>query len=242
MPNLTPAVYKRIAKVEAPGAYASTSTGFEPLVAVLSGGMRPTLLDALAQAVLPRTHSILNAAGARVVAFGDADVFANVNTPEDLAKLEAFVPPEPTDAFFGFVGRLTRVVATLDPTEMCGRGVRQAMPLLQLVEPTVTEELRSMLRTVISFENQPERLNAYDEAVLAPAWRAAIGVNTIDFYFLGLMRDLIPPSRAMDDYEIGEVAVALARLGNSESALIAIYERVYPEVRNMPDVDRKRKS
>jgi molybdopterin-guanine dinucleotide biosynthesis protein A len=89
MPRLTRAVYLELLKAcgEAPGAYALTSAGQEPLVAILSGAMRAEILKALARDQLPRTHVVLDAAGAKPVFFADAAPFANVNTPGDLERL-----------------------------------------------------------------------------------------------------------------------------------------------------------
>jgi molybdopterin-guanine dinucleotide biosynthesis protein A len=91
MPLLTPAVYEALknAAAGAPGAYARTPAGVEPLVAVLSAGIRTMLLSVLALDTLPRAHIALDAAGARALDFGDETPFANVNTPADLACLEA---------------------------------------------------------------------------------------------------------------------------------------------------------
>jgi molybdopterin-guanine dinucleotide biosynthesis protein A len=61
--------------------------GEEPLVAVLDAALCPRLLEALVADDLPRTHRVLDAAGARAVAFDDAAPFANVNTPADLERL-----------------------------------------------------------------------------------------------------------------------------------------------------------
>ena len=62
------------------------AAGIEPLVAVLSPDVRPHLLEALS-GTPPRTHVALDRAGVRAVRFDDAAPFANVNTPDDLARL-----------------------------------------------------------------------------------------------------------------------------------------------------------
>jgi molybdenum cofactor guanylyltransferase len=69
------------------GAYSETVDGFEPLVAVLGARMREAMLGALAQDELPRTHAVLDAAGAARVFFEDRRAFINVNTPADLERL-----------------------------------------------------------------------------------------------------------------------------------------------------------
>jgi molybdopterin-guanine dinucleotide biosynthesis protein A len=89
MPLLTSEIYVALVEAcgKAPGAYATTTNGVEPLVAVLDADMREALLKALERDELPRTHAILDAAGARALAFADASPFENVNTPGDLERL-----------------------------------------------------------------------------------------------------------------------------------------------------------
>lgn len=87
MPLLTPDIYRALAAVDAPGAYASTKAGVEPLVAVLGASMLAEIGKVLKRDELPRTHVALDAAGARAVAFEDMHRFANINSPDDLAKL-----------------------------------------------------------------------------------------------------------------------------------------------------------
>ena len=89
MPLLTREIYDRLLEAceGASGAYAATSAGVEPLVAVLGANMRDTLLHALRADELPRTHVVLDAAGARAVQFADPRPFENVNTPADLLRL-----------------------------------------------------------------------------------------------------------------------------------------------------------
>lgn len=89
MPLLTRDIYDRLwsAGEGTSGAYAATSAGVEPLVAVLDTRMRDALLDALRADELPRTHVVLDAAGARAVQFADLRSFENVNTPAELARV-----------------------------------------------------------------------------------------------------------------------------------------------------------
>jgi molybdopterin-guanine dinucleotide biosynthesis protein A len=89
MPLLTRAIYDTLTQTGGAGSYANTARGVEPLVAILSGGMRAKLLEALAKDALPRTHAVLDAAGANAVMFDDLRPFTNVNTPDDLARLSA---------------------------------------------------------------------------------------------------------------------------------------------------------
>jgi molybdenum cofactor guanylyltransferase len=89
MPLLDGGIFRALMQaVEgAPGAYAETADGFEPLVAVLRASMQGALLAAFARNELPRTHAVLDAAGAVRVLFEDRRVFINVNTPADLDRL-----------------------------------------------------------------------------------------------------------------------------------------------------------
>jgi molybdopterin-guanine dinucleotide biosynthesis protein A len=90
MPLLSREIFTTLAAAcdTAPGAYAATTKGVEPLVAILDAGMHAALLEALERANLPRTHAILDAAGARSVPFADCGPFKNINTPEDLDQLQ----------------------------------------------------------------------------------------------------------------------------------------------------------
>jgi molybdopterin-guanine dinucleotide biosynthesis protein A len=89
MPLLDASIYRTLLREagDGPGVYAETAAGLEPLVAVLDTRIGPALLKALANDDLPRTHAVLDAAGARPVWFDDAHLFANVNTPDDLERL-----------------------------------------------------------------------------------------------------------------------------------------------------------
>ena len=90
MPLLTPDIYERLrTQAGRGGAYAQTSAGVEPLVAILHARARSTLLEALVGPRIPRTHAALDAAEASPVTFADAQPFANVNTPADLDRLSA---------------------------------------------------------------------------------------------------------------------------------------------------------
>lgn len=90
MPFLTREMYDRLAQAcdAKPGAYAVSPKSDEPLVAILGGTLRAALLETLALPDLPRTHKVLDAAGAVAVPFEAAAPFANINTPEDLAAAE----------------------------------------------------------------------------------------------------------------------------------------------------------
>lgn len=86
MPLLTADVY-RVLMREAKSAFAISPRGSEALVAVLSPALLAPLSEGLARERVPRTDAALTTAGARGVAFADAAPFANVNAPEDLARL-----------------------------------------------------------------------------------------------------------------------------------------------------------
>lgn len=87
MPMLDASIYRSLGAKGGVGAYAQTADGYEPLVAVLSAGVLPVLTAALARDDLPRTHAVLDAAGAVPVMFEDRRAFSNVNTPADLERL-----------------------------------------------------------------------------------------------------------------------------------------------------------
>jgi molybdopterin-guanine dinucleotide biosynthesis protein A len=95
MPSLDGDIYRALIQaVEgAPGAYAETVDGFEPLVSVLGASMRGALVRALARREPLRTHAVLDAAGAVRVMFEDRRAFANINTPADVAGIT--LPPPP---------------------------------------------------------------------------------------------------------------------------------------------------
>jgi molybdopterin-guanine dinucleotide biosynthesis protein A len=90
MPFLTREIYDALAQAcqAAPGAYARSAKGEEPLVAILSANMRGALVEALERATLPRTHKVLDGAGAVSIFIAETGAFANVNTSEDLAAAE----------------------------------------------------------------------------------------------------------------------------------------------------------
>ena len=86
MPLITESVYRALLR-EGTSVYAVSPRGAEALVAVLRRDALPALLTTLAHDKLPRTVAALEAVGARAVAFDEAAPFANVNTPDDLARL-----------------------------------------------------------------------------------------------------------------------------------------------------------
>lgn len=88
MPLLAPPVFQRLAR-EPAGGWAISPAGDEPLVCVLPATLRDVLAGAIEVSPIPRVVQVLAEAGACGVAFGADWPFANVNTPEDLARLEA---------------------------------------------------------------------------------------------------------------------------------------------------------
>lgn len=87
MPLLDEAVYRALMR-EGGSVYAVSPRGAEALVAVLERSLLAPLLATLSDDTIPRTDVALVAAGARGFAFADAAPFANVNSPDDLARLE----------------------------------------------------------------------------------------------------------------------------------------------------------
>jgi molybdopterin-guanine dinucleotide biosynthesis protein A len=71
------------------GAYAVTPDGPQALCAVWPVSAWNTLIGYMGNGVHPPVREALEAAGVRPVYFEDASPFANVNTPDDLAALEA---------------------------------------------------------------------------------------------------------------------------------------------------------
>jgi molybdenum cofactor guanylyltransferase len=87
MPLLTADIYEGLSSVGGIGAYARTSAGVEPLVAVLGVGARAALVSVLDGNQVPRMQVVLDAVGAASVLFEDQRAFTNVNTPADLERL-----------------------------------------------------------------------------------------------------------------------------------------------------------
>ena len=78
--------------VEAAGdgaAMAATAEGRQPLCAVWPVAALPQVVEALRDGAHPPTWRVLESLGAVRVMHDDADSFANLNTREDLARLEA---------------------------------------------------------------------------------------------------------------------------------------------------------
>ncbi len=87
MPLLDADVFRALMR-ESGSVYALSPRGPEALVAVLERTLLAPLLSTLDAEKIPRTDAALVAAGARGVAFADAAPFANVNTPDDLVRLQ----------------------------------------------------------------------------------------------------------------------------------------------------------
>ncbi len=89
-PRLPDDLYVRlIQRAEGGAAMAETSDGLEPLCALWPVSALPTVREALAGGAHPPTWQVLERLGARKVWFESRQAFANVNTREDLAALEA---------------------------------------------------------------------------------------------------------------------------------------------------------
>jgi molybdenum cofactor guanylyltransferase len=70
-------------------AMAETADGRQPLCAVWPVSALPTLREVLEGGAHPPTWAVLERLGARKVRFDPPEVFANINTREDLAAVEA---------------------------------------------------------------------------------------------------------------------------------------------------------
>ena len=86
LPLVTPEIFKALS-AHAVGAYAVSKSGIEPLVCVLPSSALAVVLEALSSPEVPRVVSVMERIGAVAVRFDDARAFLNVNTPEDLARL-----------------------------------------------------------------------------------------------------------------------------------------------------------
>jgi molybdenum cofactor guanylyltransferase len=90
VPLLPEDLYVRLLTAAGEGAaIAETAEGRQPLCAVWPVRALPVLTTALAGGAHPPTWRMLEEVGAIKVRFEDAALFANLNTREDLARLEA---------------------------------------------------------------------------------------------------------------------------------------------------------
>lgn len=89
-PLLPDDLYVRlIENAEGGAALAETTDGLEPLCALWPVAALPIVRDALADGAHPPTWRVLERIGARKVPFESREAFANVNTRDDLAAIEA---------------------------------------------------------------------------------------------------------------------------------------------------------
>jgi molybdopterin-guanine dinucleotide biosynthesis protein A len=89
-PLLPDDLYARLAAAAGAGAaMAETSEGRQPLCAIWPVSTLPSLTQALTGGAHPPTWRMLEQAGAVKVRFDEVGAFANLNTREDLARLEA---------------------------------------------------------------------------------------------------------------------------------------------------------
>lgn len=94
LPLLPDDLYARLAAAAGDGAaMAETAEGRQPLCAIWPVTALPALTEALAGGAHPPTWRMLEATGAVKVHFDSAEAFANLNTREDLARLEALYVP-----------------------------------------------------------------------------------------------------------------------------------------------------
>jgi len=227
MPKLNARVYRTLAAADERGAYARTAQGDEPLVAVLSPDMHAVLIEALSRDRVPRTVEVLAAAGARAVDFDDSEFFVNVNTPQDLARLQALLPPEgpePAPAFFEFLRNLDSAIDALHAGERATWSRRQARALLDVLTPHMPAPVLEIF--------QSARAGASDLAAPLNAaferHKKAGGKNGLEYQILCLLNDLVGDQRPMDAYEVTECAVIMVRLGVSEADLVRAYVEANP--------------
>ena len=91
-PLLPDDLYVRLLERAVVGAaMATTSEGRQPLCALWPVAALPVVREALAGGAHPPTWQMLERLGARKVRFARAEAFANVNTREDLAAVQARV-------------------------------------------------------------------------------------------------------------------------------------------------------
>jgi molybdopterin-guanine dinucleotide biosynthesis protein A len=92
-PLLPDDLYVRLLEqADSGAAMATTSDGRQPLCAVWPVAALPAVREALADGAHPPTWQLLGRLGARQVLFEPADAFANVNTRDELAVVEARRP------------------------------------------------------------------------------------------------------------------------------------------------------
>jgi molybdenum cofactor guanylyltransferase len=90
VPMLPADLYVRLATIAAGGAaMAESSEGRQPLCSVWPVDALSAVSDAIAGGSHPPTWRVLEAAGALKLRVDPPELFANVNTREDLARLEA---------------------------------------------------------------------------------------------------------------------------------------------------------
>ena len=91
-PLLPDDLYVRLLeRAEGGAAMAATSDGRQPLCALWPVAALPVIREALAGGAHPPTWQVLERLGAHKVLFGPPEAFANVNTRDDLAAVEARV-------------------------------------------------------------------------------------------------------------------------------------------------------
>jgi molybdopterin-guanine dinucleotide biosynthesis protein A len=89
-PLLPDDLYVRLLeRADGGAAMAETSDGRQPLCAIWPVAALPTVREALSGGAHPPTWQMLERIGARKVVFEHADAFANINTRDDLAAVEA---------------------------------------------------------------------------------------------------------------------------------------------------------
>ena len=94
VPQLPADLFERLAAAAGSGAaLVETAEGLQPMCAIWPVSALPVLGDALAQGAHPAVWRMLEQLGAVRVHCDDPTGFANINTPDDLARLAAVAPP-----------------------------------------------------------------------------------------------------------------------------------------------------
>lgn len=233
MPKLNGRVYRDLAAANERGAYARTAQGDEPLVAVLSPGMRAVLIEALSHDRIPRTVEVLQAAGARAVEFAESEFFVNVNTPDDLTRLNAALPidVDPSKEYFAFTSRVERFLMSLDSDSRAAWSRRLARILLPVLAPKMPAPLREIFREAMAYSTDAQR----DDAVRKLDTQSAQGPKTVKHWYQSLDADIVAmlalvleQHAPLDGYEVHELLISLVQNGVSEADVMHALVRENP--------------
>lgn len=138
-----------------------------------------------------------------------------------------------------FAAALDRISKRLDAVEWHKRSQREALALLGILKPRLSDQFAEILRVVLlhqSGEPQIELLARYDAEVLDPmyrnGWRTVPNWQyTLDSNVIVLLTALAKPSELVGREERGTVVTNLARLGVPESDMMVALEAIHPDVK-----------